>query len=115
MRAAWIGTVDGRLLGFLVAAGAVVVMAIARRRLRARAQSGALADADIPEIRRRMLALLFTCGLAVAAAMTAAVVASNRSGDDLETALASGGVIAGIVVAGGAVRNAIVLWRGGGL
>ena len=107
--------VDGRLLGFLVAAGAVVTMAIARRQLRVQAQRGELPAERLPAVRRRLLALLFTCGGAVAAALAAATAASDRLGDDLGTALGSGGVIAGVLVAAGAAINAVVLWRRGTL
>ena len=107
--------VDGRLLGFLVAAGAVVAMAIARRRLRFQARAGRLSAERLPAVRRQLLALLFASGVAVAVAMWAAVVAADRAGDDLQSALAVGGLLAGVIVASGAALNALSLWRSGRL
>lgn len=107
--------VDGRLLAFLVAAGAVAAMAMARRRLRFQARDGRLTAERLPAVRRQLLALLFACGIAVAVAMTAAVVAANRAGDDLQSALATGGLLAGLIVAAGAAVNAVALWRSGRL
>ena len=105
--------VDGRLLGFVVAAGAVVALGVARNRLRRIAQGGTLDPGQIQVIRRRLLALLFACGVAVATAMTAAVVAASRAGDDTVSALAWGGLLAGVIVAAGAALNAASLWRSG--
>lgn len=105
--------VDGRLLGFLVAAGAVVILAAARHQVRRAARHGDLDGNRLQQMRRQVLALLFACGVAVAAAMSAAVVAADRAGDQTVSALAWGGLLAGIIVATGAVFNAASLWRGG--
>ena len=105
--------VDGRLLGFIVAAGAVVTLGVVRSRLRRLARQGTLDPVEIQVIRRRLLALLFACGIAVATAMTAAVVAARRAGDDTGSALAWGGLLAGVIVATGAALNAASLWRSG--
>jgi hypothetical protein len=105
--------IDGRFLGLLVAAGAVVALSIARRRIRYFAREGKLEPARVQQLRRELLALLFACGIAVAAAMSAAVVAADRAGDGTMTALAWGGVLAGIIVAAGAALNALSLWRNG--
>jgi fructose-specific phosphotransferase system IIC component len=105
--------VDGRLLGFVVAAGAVIAIGVARSQLHRVASRGKLEPEQIQVIRRRLLALLFACGLAVAVAMTAAVVAASRAGDDTVSALAWGGLLAGVIVAAGALLNAASLWRSG--
>jgi len=105
--------VDGRLLGIVVAAGAVVAIWVARGRLGRIAARGKLDPEQIQVIRRRLLALLFVCGVAVATAMTAAVVAASRAGDDTVSAFAWGGLLAGVIVAAGAALNAASLWRSG--
>lgn len=105
--------IDGRLLGLIVAAGAVVVLWVARRRIRYFARAGQLDPNRLQQLRRELLTLLFACGVAVTAAMSAAVVAADRAGDGTMSALAWGGVMAGIIVAAGAAFNALSLWRGG--
>lgn len=97
----------------MVAACAVVALGFARRRLTRTVEGGKFDAVRIQHIRRQILALLFVCGVSVAVAMSAAVVAASRAGDDTMSALAWGGLLAGVIVAAGAVLNAVSLWRSG--